>query len=78
MKLNTLCWLLLILLTGIGVTVSDAFHGPRAAGIILGAALIKSGLVGWRFMELHAAHRLWKGGFLLLITGLTGLLCVLK
>lgn len=74
MKTNTLCWLFLILLTITGVVVSDAVHGPRAAGIILLAALAKTVLVGWRFMELHSAHRIWRTGFVLLITTLLGLL----
>ncbi len=74
MKTNTLCWLLLILLTITGVIVSDTARGPGAAGIILVTALAKTFLVGWRFMELHTAHPLWKGSFLLLILGLLGLL----
>jgi hypothetical protein len=74
MRINTVCWLLLILLTITGVTVSGTDHGSNAAAIILMAALIKSGLVGWRFMELHTAHGLWKAGFLMLITGLVGLI----
>jgi len=74
MKTNTVCWLFLILLTITGVVASDAVHGPGAAGIILVAALGKTILVGWRFMELHTAHPLWKGAFLLLMSGLMGLL----
>lgn len=78
MNTNTLCWLLLILLTLTGVSVSGTDHGSSATAIILSAALVKSGLVGWRFMELHTAHAVWKAGFLVLITGLVGLLFALS
>lgn len=70
MKLNAYYWLFLILLTILGVTVS----GMCGRGIILGAAFLKSGLEGWRFMELCNAHRLWKGIFLILISGVFGLM----
>lgn len=77
MKLNTLCWLGLILLTLTGVMASEAMPNPVTLWIVLSAAWIKMSLVGWRFMELHSAHGLWKAGFLLMITGLVGLLCLL-
>lgn len=73
MKTNTIVWMILVLLTVTGVIVSDAVHGPGAAGTILVAALGKTILVGWRFMELHTAHLLWKSAFLLLMAGLLGL-----
>ncbi len=77
MKLNLICWLVLVVLTIAGVTVSGANLGGATHGIILSAAFVKSGLVGWRFMELHRAHVAWKSAFLLLIAGLTGLFFVL-
>ena len=77
MKTNALCWLTLILLTITGVMISEGESGLNSTLIILSAALIKSGLVGWRFMELHTAHVIWKTAFLFMMSGLFGLLYVL-
>ena len=77
MKTNTICWIGLILLTIAGFSASERGESSQATLIILTAALIKSLLIGWRFMELHAAHALWKGGFLVMIGGILGLVYLL-
>lgn len=74
MKSNTDCWIFLILLTLVGVMISDVDQSSKTGVLIMSAALIKSALVGWRFMELHSAHRLWRTGFLAVIGGIVVLL----
>jgi len=64
-------------LTFAGWSMSGSDHRSITPLLILAAALAKAGTVGWRFMELHAAHALWKAGFLLLITGIVGILYLL-
>ena len=77
MKLNLICWLFLVILTIAGFLVSGAHLGAATSAIVLSAAFVKSGLVGWRFMELHRAHIAWRSAFLLMIASLIGLFFVL-
>lgn len=74
MKPNTICWLLLLGLTVAGVAASEILCGRPLVGLIFTAAFAKLVLVGWRYMELHAAHGLWKSAFVVMIIGLLGLL----
>ena len=74
MKTNTVCWIFLILLTLAGVMISDVDQSAKAGALIMSAALIKSTLVGWRFMELHSAHALWRASFVAMVGGIVGLL----
>jgi hypothetical protein len=77
MKPNTLCWILLLGLTVAASTLSrtTAGHGPMV--VVLGLALVKAALVGWQFMDLRTAHIVWKSAFLLLLTGMVGVICLL-
>ena len=67
MKANGICWVFLILLTLAGVMISNVDQSSKTGVLIMSAALIKSTLVGWRFMELHSAHALWKVGFVAMV-----------
>ena len=76
MKTNSWIWIALILLSASSFSVSG--KGTMATVIILGAAGVKAGLVGWRFMELRTAHVAWKLAFPILLFGTVGLLCLLS
>ncbi len=78
MKANTWTWAALLLLTVLGFSVSEAAHGTSAAAFILGAASVKSGLVGWRFMELRSAHLVWRLALFTLFAGVLGLVFLLS
>ena len=71
---NAQVWFALTLLTLVSFSLGvldDVSHG--AAWILL-LALGKVLLLGFRFMELHAAHRAWKWAFVGTLGVLTGLL----
>ena len=68
-RANGLVWLALIALTFVSFTVSDTL-GRAALLPILGAAGLKSVLVGFQFMGLRLAHPLFRVGFALLIGAL--------
>lgn len=77
MKANTWIWAALLLLSVLGFSVSETTQGTTAAAFILGTAGLKSILVGWRFMELYAAHVIWKLAFSVLVSGLLALVFLL-
>jgi hypothetical protein len=77
MKANTWTWAALLLLTVSGFSASETAHGTTAAAFILGAAGLKSGLVGWRFMELRSAHVVWKLALFALLSGVLALVLLL-
>lgn len=56
--MNTRTWITLLTLTALGFLASDR-TGRSVALIILAASGAKCSLLGWRFMELRRAHRLW-------------------
>lgn len=78
MKSNTWIWIALMLLSASSFSVSGTARGITAALIILGAAGVKAGLVGWQFMELRSAHLAWKLAFPILLVGTLGLICLLS
>ena len=77
MKADTWTWAALLLLTVLGFSVREGAHGTTAAAFILGAAGLKSGLVGWRFMELRSAHLVWKLALFTLFAAVLGLVFLL-
>lgn len=77
MKAHTWTWAALLLLTVLGFFVSETGHGATAAAFILGAAGVKSGLVGWQFMEMRSAHLVWRLALFSLLTGILGLVFLL-
>lgn len=76
MKLSspTRVWLALVLLTLASFASVDPQSAGSAAVLILGLATAKAALVGWRFMEIHAAHRAWALAFAGMLTAQTLLL----
>ena len=78
MKANTWTWAILLLLTASSFSLSTTAPGYFAAACILGGAGVKAGLVGWRFMDLHGAHILWKLGLAALLCVLLGVLLLLE
>jgi len=77
MKANAWAWAAQLLLTVSGFSVSESAHGTTAAAFILGAAGLKSGLVGWQFMELRCAHLVWKLALFALLSGVLALIFLL-
>ena len=77
MKANTWIWTALLLLSASSFSVSESADKNMAATLILGAAGLKSGLVGWQFMELRSAHLVWKLAFFALLAGVLGLVYLL-
>ena len=70
MKANTIIWILLVALSATSFSIA----GGSATVAILIAAGVKSTLVGWQFMELYAAHPIWRAA---LATFLVGLLAII-
>lgn len=54
MKSNLLTWIALLLLCAVSLLARGA------VGLILGAAGLKCGTLGWRYMELRSAHWFWR------------------
>lgn len=77
MKANTWTWAALLVLSVLGFLVSETAPGMTAAAFILGTAGVKSGLVGWRFMELRSAHLVWKLALFALLAAVLGLVFLL-
>lgn len=77
MKRNCITWLCLMSFTLAGWSISATEQRTNAPWIILMVALVKAIMVGWRFMEIHAAHMLWKFSFFTLSITIIGVLCIL-
>lgn len=54
LKINALTWMALLSLCLV------SFLGRRGVALLLAAAGLKAAILGWRFMELHAAHWVWR------------------
>lgn len=72
MKSNLLTWCTLLLLCGV------SFLARGGAGVVLCAAGLKCGTLGWQFMELRGAHWFWRVALLGLVGALLATLGVLK
>ncbi|WP_414664397.1 cytochrome C oxidase subunit IV family protein [Horticoccus sp. 23ND18S-11] len=77
MKTNAWTWALLVMLTTGSFWTRGALHGRDAVWIILAAAGVKCGGLGWYFMELRAAHWIWRAGLAALVFGVLGVVGVL-
>lgn len=77
MKTNAWTWLVLVVLTTGSFWTRGAVHGRDAGLIVLGAAGVKCCALGWHFMELRAAHGLWRTALAVLVFGLLGVVAVL-
>ena len=65
MKKNLILWIALVVLTLTNYFVSDSnFSGVLLVLVIMAATIIKFVGVGFQFMELNDAHKLWKTIFL--------------
>jgi hypothetical protein len=78
MKTNLLTWTALLLLTTVSFLTSETAHGQAAAIFILAAAGAKCAALGWQFMELRAAHWLWRSTLLAIVVGLLGAVAALR
>jgi caa(3)-type oxidase subunit IV len=65
-RARALVWLALLALTATSFAASDAL-GRKAALAIMLAALVKSGLVGFEFMEVRRAHPILRVAYAVLI-----------
>jgi len=77
MKTNAWTWAVLVMLTTGSFWTRGALHDRGAALIILGAAGVKCCGLGWQFMELRAAHWIWRVVLAVLVFGLLGVVGVL-
>lgn len=71
---NAKVWLALTVLTLASFSLGLGHTGDHGALWILLLALGKALLLGFRYMELHAAHLAWKCGFVGALSILIGLL----
>jgi hypothetical protein len=74
----TATWVALVLLTLVSYSLGDAPLGRGVPTPILAGALVKASLVGFMFMELRAAHVVWKVAFMVLLLTLGIALCLLR
>ena len=77
MKTNAWTWAVLVILTAGSFWTRGALHGRDAGLIILGAAGVKCCGLGWQFMELRAAHGMWRAVLAVLVFGLLGVVGML-
>jgi len=65
MKKNLILWVALVILTLTNYLVSDSnFSGVSLIVVIMLPTIIKFVGVGFQFMELNGAHKLWKTIFI--------------
>lgn len=67
MNITFTTWLILVTLSVVSYAAHASTWGRGATIAIVVIALIKCGLVGFRFMELRKAHPAWKTVFVTLI-----------
>lgn len=77
MKATTCTWAALLLLSALSYSISETAHGRMSTALILGAAGLKSGLVGWEFMELRTAHLVWRLALFAMLAGVLSLVYLL-
>ncbi len=73
-RANTLIWMVLILLTGVGFLLSERWQvGNAKVELIMALAGLKFALVAWWFMELRGAPRFWSLGLFGLLGVILGM-----
>lgn len=77
MNENARVWLALMALSLSSFSISETAQGKAVAGIVLGTAGLKAGLLAWRFMELRLAHSVWKFALFALLAGFLSLVYLL-
>ena len=71
-KRNRSVWMGLVALTSVGAWSRSLQDSRAAVGLILALAAVKCGVLGWNYMELRAAHWIWRATMSVLVLTILG------